>query len=1051
MQCYPITENDTKRKISMDSFRKKLGIASVGKLYGRESEESLLASAYWRFQKERTKKLIVITGRSGSGKTALVEHGLLPTIARSRGFFVSAKFEEGFVDQYYSVFIVALKQYVEQFLTVSDEGVMAATKQELLAAVGNEARLLTDLVPVLKQLVGEPSKGVSKMYGLDAQNRIRHLFCRTFRVLSANAPLVLFFDDVQWASAASCDLIRSLLITEGISILIITACMTSREHGLYYGATVVSAGDDNEYGVAISKPYTNIVPFKVIVSRLEKEASVDVEKLTVSALSLDSVSEFLADLMSRDERIVRPLSEILIARTEGTAFHVMQLVRLLIERGTIYKNIEYDRWEWDKEALASNLSPADFFSYLREIIDNLPRVVQEVLKVASCMGDEIDDSAIDIILQTPTGSHLKLAADRGLLLFYPQCGGYRFANTWIRQSVFDLIPKDEREEYFLKIGRKLWKSSSPVALQKNVSVVVALLNKGSSLLRDERERIRFAELNLVAGEKAKAATSYASASAFFCKGIQLMGSGERMWEEHYETMLALYNGASEVEAVNGNYGAVVEYIEEVIRFGRSIDDKLPAYTAFIKSMAEQDNLQEAVRVGCDIMAQLGEKINAENTSSFAMTREVMMSKFAVRGKSNTDILNLPCVRDAVSSDLLQLLCLIFSVCYRSSNGAMVVTACRALRLVMRSGLDDSACIAFAHYAQVMCGLGDTETGIRFGDLALTLAEQMQSKHHLSQVQLILGVHVVHWGKGVGDIESIVDMLRYSIQSALKVGFIETASQATAWRVCFAIILGESLDDLAIEIDRCLHLVRQHQKESTARLCLMIQQFIQCIRGNAKNPARLRGEALIFEQALSDCLATSNLLWATGLRYLAACLAYIFRDMEHANTMLTDMNLRPNSPKSSFVFKELTFQRALVAVELAKAGTEARKNTKVAQSVLKQITPWMATSPGVLCKKLFLEAELAVLVREVNTKQVNVDEDIVGLYLAASSAAEAQGNLHQDGIILERLADYFVACRDDDRAVAMYERASNLFSDWGAYAKVEQLRHIIEKVSVQCKH
>ncbi len=1047
MQCYPIAETDTKRKLSMESFRNKLGIASVGKLYGRESEESLLVSAYWRFQKERTKKLILISGLSGSGKTALVEHGLLPTISRNRGFFVSAKFEEGFVDQYYSVFIVALKQYVEQFLAVSDERVMAATKEELLAAVGSEARLLTDLVPALKHLVGEPSKGASKMYGLDAQNRIRHLFCRSFRVLSANAPLVLFLDDVQWASTASCDLIRSLLITEGISIFIIVACMTPSEQRLFQGAGVVSAEDHDEYDVAMSETYTKIVPFNVIISRLEKESSVDVEKLTVSGMSLDSVSEFLVDLMSRDERVVRPLSEILVARTEGIAFHVLQLVRLLIERGTIYKNIEYHRWEWDKEALASNLTPADFISYLREIIDKLPRVVQEALKVASCMGDEIDDSAIDIILQTPTGSHLKFAADRGLLLFYTQYGGYRFANNWIRQSAFDLIPKGEREEYFLKIGRKLWKSSSPVVLQKNVSMVVALLNKGSILLKDERERIRVAELNLMAGEKAMAAASYGSASAFFCKGIQLMGSGERMWKDHYKTMLALYSAASEVEAVNGNYESVIEYIEEVIRFGRGIDDKLPAYTAFIKSMAEQDNLHEAVRVGCDIMAQLGEKINADNTSSFAMTREVMMSKFAVRGKSNSDILNLPHLRDPVSSDLLQLLCLIFSVCYRSSNGAMVVVACRALRLVMRSGLDDSACIAFAQYAQVMCGLGDIETGIRFGDLALTLAEQMQSKHHLSQVQLILGVHVVHWGKGVGDIESIVDMLRYSIQSALEVGFIETSSQATAWRVCFAIILGESLVDLAKEIDRCLHLVRQHHKESTARLCLMIQQFIQCIIGKAKNPARLRGEALIFDQALSDCIATSNRLWATGLRYLAACLAYIFRDMDHANTMLNDMNLRPNSPKSSFVFKELTFQRALVAVELAKSGTDVRKNTKAAQTVLKRITPWMTTSPGVLCKKLFLEAELAVLGRDASTKQVHVDEDIVEMYLAASSAAEAQKNLHQDGIILERLADYFVACHDNDRAIDMYKRASGLFSGWGACAKVDQLQQIIEKIAV----
>lgn len=1046
--CFSIPEDDTKQKVSIETFRKRIGIiSSAEKLYGREHEESLLVGAYWRFVKERRKELIFISGVSGSGKTTLVEHSLLPIVARSRGFFVSAKFEEGFVDHYYSVLIIALKQYVDQFLSASDERLLEATREKLLAAVGSEARLLTDLVPELKQIIGETRKGASKMYGLDAQNRIRHLFCQCFRVLSEDAPLVLFLDDVHWASTASCDLIRSLLLTEGISILIITGHMASSEQTTFQECLASSAEDYDECDDTVANlTYLGIVPFESTISSLEKEESVQIERLNVSGLSSDSVSEFLSDLMSRSEETVRPLSEIIVARTEGIAFHVVQLVRLLIERGTIYKNVEYDRWEWDKEALVSKLTLGDIFSYLRDTMEKLPRVVQEVLKVASCMGDEIDDSAIDIILQTPTGSHLKLAADRGLLLFIPRYGGYRFAHYWIRQSAHDLIPKDERQEFYLKVGRKLWRSSGPATLEKNVGEVVSLLNKGSCLIKEEKERVRVAELNLMAGERAVAAAGYGSASKFFRKGIKLIGSGERMWKEHYETMLALYSGASQVETVIGNYDSVVEYIKEVIRFGKSFDDKLPAYTAFVKSMAEQDNLKEAVKVGCDIMAQVGEKINADNTSKFVITREVMMTKFAVRGKSNSDILKLPPIRNPVARGLLQLLCLIFSVCYRSSNAAMVVVACRAIRLVMRSGLDDSACIAFAQYAQVMCGLGDVDTGVRFGDLALTLAEQTQSKQHLCKVHLILGVHVIHWSHGIGDVGSIAECLRYSVQSALEIGFIETSSQATAWRVCFAIILGESLNDLENEIDRCLRIVRQHHKDSTARLCLMIQQFIQCLRGKAKNPARLQGQALNFDKALSECTVTSNLLWATGLRFFAGCLAYIFRDSDHANIMLNNINFPPTTPKCSFVFKELVYQRALVAVDMAKSGTEVRKNTKVAQAALKRITPWMSVSPGVQCKKLFLEAELAVQGQLVNTRQEAVDEEIVEKYLAASRAAEEYKNHHEDGIIIERLADYFVACRAEDRAIAMYKRAAGLFSEWGAVAKVDQLQRIVEKMA-----
>ena len=80
----------------------------------------------------------------------------------------------------------------------------------------------------------------------------------------------------------------------------------------------------------------------------------------------------------------------------------------------------------------------------------------------------------------------------------------------------------------LRIGRILSSSLTPEAIAERIFEVVNQLNRGSDLVESQEERERIAELDLLAGKRAKAATAYASALRYLTAGAALLA--EDRWE-----------------------------------------------------------------------------------------------------------------------------------------------------------------------------------------------------------------------------------------------------------------------------------------------------------------------------------------------------------------------------------------------------------------------------------------------------------------------------------------------------------------------------------------
>src|SRR4029079_10819402 len=99
---------------------------------------------------------------------------------------------------------------------------------------------------------------------------------------------------------------------------------------------------------------------------------------------------------------------------------------------------------------------------------------------------------------------------------------YRFVNDRVQEAAYSLIPVELRTEAHLRIGMLMAAHTSTGELEEKIFDIVNQLNRGSHLMTSVTERERIAELNLIAGRRAKASTAYASALRYLQAGRGLL-------------------------------------------------------------------------------------------------------------------------------------------------------------------------------------------------------------------------------------------------------------------------------------------------------------------------------------------------------------------------------------------------------------------------------------------------------------------------------------------------------------------------------------------------
>src|SRR3954470_9496504 len=124
------------------------------KLYGRTVEIDTLLASFDRVVAGGRPELVLVSGYSGIGKSAVVNELHKPLVP-PRGLFASGKFDQYKRDIPYATLAQAFQSLLRPLLT-KNEAELSKWRDALQDALGPNAKLIVNLVPELQLIIGEP-------------------------------------------------------------------------------------------------------------------------------------------------------------------------------------------------------------------------------------------------------------------------------------------------------------------------------------------------------------------------------------------------------------------------------------------------------------------------------------------------------------------------------------------------------------------------------------------------------------------------------------------------------------------------------------------------------------------------------------------------------------------------------------------------------------------------------------------------------------------------------------------------------------------------------
>src|ERR1700687_2143711 len=308
IQAFPLGRHDTPDRLLIPE-----------KLYGREREIETLLAAFGRVVTSGRRELVLVSGYSGIGKSAVVNE-LHKALVPRRGLFASGKFDQYKRDIPYATLGQDFQSLVRSLLTRS-EAELGRWRDALREALDLNGQLIVNLVPELQLVIGKQPP-VADLPPQDAQNRFQMVFRNFLGVFARKEhPLALFLDDLQWLDAATLDLLEHLVTHPEVSHLLL-----------------VGAYRDNE-----------VSPSHPLLRTLEaiRKAGARVQEISLAPLIREDLERLIADTLSCTPGRAAPLARLVHEKTGGNPFFAIQFISALAEEGLLRFDHDATRWRWE--------------------------------------------------------------------------------------------------------------------------------------------------------------------------------------------------------------------------------------------------------------------------------------------------------------------------------------------------------------------------------------------------------------------------------------------------------------------------------------------------------------------------------------------------------------------------------------------------------------------------------------------------------------------------------------------------------------------------------
>ncbi len=969
-------------------------------LYGRDRDVAEALDAFERVSRRATPELVLVSGHAGIGKSALVAEvrAALPTGV----LFAAGSFDAQRRDVPHQLVTQIVGSVLRHILSGTDDDVQLA-REAVLAAVGSHGRLVGDLVPELGRLIGEQPPVIAVL-PQETHNRFLAVFRRCMAVFaSAERPLVVYLDDVQWMDVASLELLAHFVTHPDL------------RHVLVIGTSRIGEAAPP----AVEQTLEAI-----------RRSDVVVREIVLEPLSIEAMGELVAHALQADLEQTRPLATLVHAKSAGNPLFGVQFLTALADDGLLSFDRDRRGWEWDLDQIQARGFADSVVDLVVGRLSWLPTASREAVGLLACMGSAGDAAQLARLLgvsERDTDLVMRDALRTGLVLQVKD--SYVFAHARIHEAAYALLPPERHSREHLRIGRLLLGDRTDDLADESVFDVTNQLNLGLELVTSPEERAVVSRLNVVAGRQARASGAYGSARNYLAQATALLP--EDVWDRDPAGTFLLYLELSESEYLSGNFERADELFDVILAAASSDSDRARVLCLRARLYQLSGRYDEAIGVVADGLRIFGIELpHTDEAMSRTQAQLRAHIRTALAGREVRDLIDAPVIEDAGRSMVILLLADAIHCAYATQPELFAVITEMGLQACLTHGVTPDACRIFLNYGALQVTEGDVATGFEFAELALALNERFDDRRIRGALLHTHAAYVNPWRRHLATSRP---MQEQSFALCVETGDFVFAGYAIALTMSNAVARSDPLDDV-LELCRGYRSFARASHNDMIFECIRYhEQFVACLSG--------RTEAVgSFEDATFDEAESLGIIARSGVRtFIGHCevlkqlALFVLRDIAGAQAAAEraahwlPMFVGSVNETTHHTFAALTLTAAYADTPVADQPAVVDR----VRAVHGRLEQWAKDCPENFAHPCRLvEAELA----RIEGRPL----DALRLYEQAVRSANDTGFVYFEAIGYELASHCSAAAGLDAVAHDYLRRAHATYARWGAVGKVSQL-------------
>ncbi len=647
------------------------------KLYGRTQILEELGQKLGKVQAGGV-ELLVLSGPSGAGKSSIANalQNLAP--AGAGMIFASGKYDE-IESLPYLGLLRALKDYVLQKLS-SDKNETGRLRRELTEGLGDNIAILTNFLPELAHIVGDSVP--EQMRDLSELNqRFRIAFQVLFEhISSADAPLVLFLDDMQWAEPGSIALLEDVLTTASPSHLM-----------------VICAARDEVSGNS-----------QRVIRLLNAVKATEVGTLhaRIGPLGHEQIQTLIAETMHLDSDAgLQELTSVIRAKTQGNAFHIRRLLMSLYDEGAIRFDPRQGRWQWKMDSLTQRVVDEDVALLMTRGINRLSPNAMDTLCKGAVFGTQFLVSSLRILTELTDQEIIGCLDEAGWEGFVTKNSVdgvtvYAFSHDMVREAAYRALPDGLRKQMHFKIGSVFLQEIIDPESDSRLFSAMDQIMQARDMITDPRQGRRITAYAVAGAKRSKAVAAYSIAIKYInlVRGLDPKMAGLD-WETEPEITKAFYMEALEVSFMTGDTDQTNADFKALIQHLASVEEKALVYQLMVTLHTSRSEYENAIRYGIDGLKLLG--VNLSGALAPKILTQLALTQIETRKHDLFDFSGLPDMHDPRAAQLIEMLMILSTPAFLQNKDLFALISLRMFRLTLQKGLTSAGLFSIQNYAIVL--------------------------------------------------------------------------------------------------------------------------------------------------------------------------------------------------------------------------------------------------------------------------------------------------------------------------------------------------------------